>query len=160
MHPTHAPRACPASPGHSPPPQRSTLGVSQAGHADEVCFDGVLVAVASGVHQAGRVVASEDGAVLDAGLRAWDAGTWLAVAMGCNHAGPFVLESSAAACVFLLMTFLVDCFLPVAFFVAFFRTVLDTGRRTLEGATSHDSLCCRGRPGLAHCTIWRPRGNG
>ena len=80
--------------------------------------------------------------------------------MGFNHAGPFVLERSAADWVFLSMTFLVVCFLPVAFCVAFFRTVLDAGRGTLEGAMSQDSLCCRGRPGLAHCTILRPRGNG
>ena len=180
MPPTHALRP----PVTHPSPQRSTIGVSQVGLADEVRLDGVLVTVASGAHQAGRVVASEVSAILDAGLRVRDAGTWAAVAMGFNHAGPFVLESTAAAWVFLLTTFLVVCFLPAAFFVAFFRTVLDPGRRTLvcflpvaffvaffstvldpgrrtlEGATTQDSLCCRGRPGLAHCTILRPRGIG
>ena len=130
-------------------PQHSALGVSHAGLTDEVKLDGVLLPVADGVHQAGRALAGEVGDGLDA-----------AVAIGFSHTGPFVLERFAADWVFCLMIFLIVCFLPVAFFMAFFRTILDPGRGTLEGATSQDSLCCRGRPGQAHCTILRPRGNG
>lgn len=149
---------------HSPSPQRSTRGVSHVGLADEVLLDGVLVPVlvpvAVGVHQDGRGVAGEGAAALDAGRSLRDASGGAAAAMGFNHAGPCVLECSAADWVFLLMTFLVACFLAMALLVAFFCTSLDPGRGTLKGATSQDSLCCRGRPGQAHCTILRPRGSG